>query len=240
MSDHVMNETSAPTKEMGAFTRMMNIFLAPRQAFESIDRKPDWLIPLVIILLVMVVFTIQIMPIVMPIQMEKQRVKMEERGMSADQIDQAMSMGEKTGKIIGPIAGVVTYAIILLLISGIVLFVGNILMGGKTTFKKIFSVVTYSSLIGTLNQILVLPIILSKKTAEVHFSLATFLPVDNAETLMYQFLKKFDLFAIWSLIVMGIGIAVIYRFTTKKSMTMVTALYVVYMAISLAWFSFTK
>ena len=239
MSDNVAMAPQTEKQDMSVVQRMLNIFVAPRQAFESINRKPDFLVPFIIVLLVIVAFTFAIMPVVMPTQMEKQRAKMEERGMSEEQINQAMSIGQKTGTIIGPIAAGVSTAIILLVMAGLYMFTGNVMLGGQTTFKHVFSVVTYSALIGSLGQLLSLPIILSKKTAEVHFSLATFLSEDSVETILYQFLKKIDLFAVWGIIVTGIGLAVIYRFTTKKGVTISAIWYVLYMVISLVWFGFT-
>jgi hypothetical protein len=82
-----------------------------------------------------------------------------------------------------------------------------------------------------------MPIIFSKKTMEVHFSLAAFMSSDAAETFLYQLLKKIDLFAIWQIAVAGIGVAIVYKFTTKKSITMVASLYIIFIIISLAWHS---
>lgn len=234
MSEAISNNNKGSQREMGTFEKIYNLFFAPRKTFESIDRKPAWLTPMVIVVVVVLLFTIVVMPIMIPQQMEKQRAKMEEKGMSAEQIDKAMEMGEKFGRILGPISAGVGTVIYLLAISGLFLFVGNIILGGKSSFKKLLSVVCYTSLIGSLNSIILLPIILSKENMDVHFSLAAFMSSDTTETFLYQFLKNIDLFWIWQIIVAGIGIAVIYKFSTKKSITMVASLYVIYMVISLA------
>ena len=231
-----MNEAiSNDQNELGTFAKISNVFFAPQKTFASIDRKPDWIIPLAIVLIITLLFTVVIMPIAIPEQMSKQRAKMEERGMSPEEIDRAMEIGEKAGKIAGPISAVVVSILFLLVISGILMFVGNIILGGKTSFKKLFSVVCYSSLIGSLNQLILLLIIPFKKTMDVHFSLAAFMSSDSSETMLYQLLKKIDLFTIWEIIVMGIGVAVIYKFTTKKSIGMVASLYVIYIILSLVW-----
>jgi hypothetical protein len=222
-------------QEMNVVQRVFGVFFSPRKTFEDIDRKPDWVVPMVIVVIIAVLFTIIIMPIALPQQMDKQREKFEERGMSDEEIERAMEMGGKFGRIIGPIGAAVGSVVYLLAIAGIFMFVGNTILGGKTTFKKLVSVVCYSSLIGSLNSIILLPMILSRKTMEVHFSLAAFMSADASETFLYQLLKKIDLFAFWQIVVAGIGVAVIYKFTTKKAIAMVASLYVLYMVISLAW-----
>jgi len=205
------------TKDIGFIQKVMGVFFTPQETFEAIDRKPDWIAPLVIIIIVTLIFTMVTMPITMPEQMEKQRVKMEERGMSDEEIDQAMAMGEKIGKFSGPIGAVIFVPIVLLIIALIFWFVGNVVLGGQTSFKKMFSVYTYSSLIGTLGLMLTSVLIVLRKSADVHFSLALLLPQDQSETFLYKILKGLSLFSIWQFAVLAIGFAVIYKFSIKKS-----------------------
>ena len=227
-------QNSVSEKEMGTFEKIYNVFLAPSKTFQSIDRKPDWIIPMAIVLAVVLLVTIFIMPIVMPEKMAEQRAKMEEKGMSPEEIDRAVEMGESIGSKAGPVMGVVSTFIVLLIIAALLMFTCGIILGGeKTSFKKVLSVVSYTSLIGSLGSLILLPVILSKKTAEVGFNLASFMSSDASESFLYQLLKKVDLFMIWEIIVAGIGLAVIYKLTTKKTITAVALLYVIVVAIGL-------
>lgn len=232
MSDFNSIENVNSQPQLNAVQRIFGVFFSPKKTFEDIDRKPDWIVPLVLILLLVVAFTIVTMPISMPERMEKQREKMEERGMSSEQIDAAMATGEKVGKIIGPIGAAITTAIILAIFTLILWFVGNVVLGGQTTFVKMFSVYNYSSLIGMLGLLLSLPLIISKQTANVHFSLALLLPDDQSKTVLYNFLKAFSLFSIWQYVVLAIGFAVIYKFSMKKSGITMLVLFIIYVIFS--------
>lgn len=220
---------------MNALQKVVGIFLSPRQTFEAIDQRPDWVVPLVIILLITLLFTIATAPVTIPEQMEKQRARMEERGMSDEQIQTAIAAGEKFGKIIGPIGAVIGTTVILLIFTLILWFVGNIVLGGQTSFVKMFSVYNYSSLIGMVGMLLSLPIVLSKKTANVHFSLASFLPEDQSKTLPYQILKQFGVFSIWQFVVLAIGFAVIYKFSIKKSAWIMAVLFLIAAALGVTF-----
>jgi hypothetical protein len=115
--------------------------------------------------------------------------------------------------------------------TGILLFCGNTIMGGDGKFKKVFSVVAWSSLIGLVGNILRTLLTVSKGTSQgVSTSLAVMLPTPawGQKTFLYRVLERFDLFAIWELIIWIIGLAVIYRFTTKKSATLIIGLWVIY------------
>lgn len=221
-------------QNMNAMQRIFGVFFSPKNTFQDIDRKPTWVVPVALILAIVVAFTIITMPITMPEQMEKQREKMLERGMGDDQIDQIMASQEKIGKFIGPVGAVISTIIILLIFAGILIFVGNIVLGGKTTFKTMFSVYVHSSLIGMLGMLLSLPLIIQKQTANVHFSLALMLSEDQSKTILYNVLKAFGLFSIWQYVVLAIGFAVIYKFSMKKAGIAMVVLFLIYVGFSVA------
>jgi len=229
-----MNEVSSSTatRELNFFQRFMGIFLSPRETYESIDRKPDWVMPLLVLVLITVAFTFITMPISMPEQMAKQREKLEEKGQSAEEIDAAMAMGEKFGKIIGPIGAAIGTGLILVLMSAIFLFIGNFILGGQTTFLKMFSVYLYTSLIGILAMLVKLPLILSKNTTDVSFSLAMLLPADAAKSFLYYILKSIELFSIWHFALLAIAFSVLYKFSMKKSAWVMVVLFGIYVLIS--------
>lgn len=218
--------------QMSIFEKILNVFIEPRKTFENLYQKPDWIIPTTILVVVMVVFTMLVMPIALPEQMEKQRQKYEERGMTDQEIERAMAVGEKAGKIIGPISSGITSIVVVLVVAGVLLFIGNIILGGESSYKKMLAVVAYSSMIGILNLILLLPLILSKQTMNVNFSLAAFLSADSIKTITYQLLSKVDFFSIWNIFVTGIGFSVMYKFSTKKSIITIAVLYTIYAVVS--------
>jgi hypothetical protein len=112
------------------------------------------------------------------------------------------------------------------------------MMGGETKFKKVFSVMAWSSLVGMVGQILKTFLILSKGTSRgVVTSLAILMPtpeLGEKTPILYRFLSRFDLFTIWELIIWIIGLAVIYRFETKKSAMLVLSLWAIWVLISVA------
>ena len=221
-------QTSAPAKEMGVLQRIIGVFTSPRQTFESVDRKPDWLVPFVIILVVSLAFTLALRPIMLEEQFEKQREAMLERGMSESQVDEQLQKGQKIAQITAPIGALVASALSLLIVAAVLLFCGNVVMGGEAKFKKVFAVNTWASLIGVLGIIIKAPFIWQKQTIQIHFGLAAFLSEDQAKTFLYKVFANVELFTIWGLIVLGIGLAVIYKWTTQRALTLVFVLWLIY------------
>jgi hypothetical protein len=229
-----MNTETDSIKETGALSKVVGIFTSPRETFKSIDQKPTWLVPFLIVVILSVVMQF----LVMDIGMKDQIARMEARNTPAAQIEAMQSRMEGPWKYIGvafvPVAILAVWAVL----AGILLFGGNTMMGGETKFKKVFSVMAWSSLVGMVGQILKTFLILSKGTSRgVVTSLAILLPtpeLGEKTPILYRFLSRFDLFTIWELIIWIIGLAVIYRFETKKSAMLVLSLWVIWVLISVA------
>jgi len=224
----IQGEHPQQSNESGPLSRMMGVFFSPKLTFASIGRKPDWLIPFIIIILLAVISVYFMQPIIISESLQKQHEKMEERGMSAEQMDTAAEQTAKVMKFTVLPIGIVGFAFTLVLGALIWLFVGNIFLGGAAKFKHTFAVNVYRSLIPTIGGLIKLPIILSKETLNVHFSLATFMSDELRETFLYKVLMHTDIFNIWSIAVLCIGLAAIYNFNVKKVWPVVVLIYVAY------------
>ncbi|MFA5126710.1 MAG: YIP1 family protein [Patescibacteria group bacterium] len=88
--------------------------------------------------------------------------------------------------------------------------------GGVGTFKQMLGVVAWGKLISASGMIVKLPLILSlNSVARVSTSLA--LLSGDPNSLSYQLLDIFDFFAIWSLIVIAIGIKAVHNFSRNQT-----------------------
>lgn len=219
---------------MGALSRIIGVFSSPRETFESIDRKPTWLVPF----LVVVIFTIVLQFLAMDIGIKDRMAMMEARDVPAQQIEAARAQAAGPLKYVGIAVTPVVILVVWAVLAGIFLFAGNTVMGGESKFKKVFSVMAWSSLIGIIGGILKTFLIMSKGTSRgVVTSLAILLQTPQAgqsPSILYRFLNRFDLFTIWTMVIWIIGMAVIFRFTTKKSATLVLSLWAIYIILAVA------
>jgi hypothetical protein len=232
--DQGAEETSMENQQVSAqgdslLGTLVNIFVSPREAYEAIDRRPRWVLPLVLVVIAAMVAAIFITPMAMEEGMAKQRDKLiEQRGMSPEEADRALAVGAKIGRITGPVMAPVGAVVAIVVVALVLLFLGNIVLGGASNFKKVFAMYTWTSLIGVLATIVKTPLMLSRGTVNVQTSLAAFLDPEQKGTFLYQLLARTDVFSLWELVLVCIGMAVVYRFTTKKAATGVVALYIVY------------
>lgn len=223
--------------EPGFFNRLVNIFTNPVKAMESINRVPTWFWALALIVLVSLVVAMVVMPFAMQMQIDIIRNNPNIPPEQAQMIEQQMSQGgaiQYVGAIFGIIIGL---PLVIIIIAAIFYFVGSVLLGGDSTFKKNFSIWIWASCISSLGAIIKLPVMYIKKTAMVTFSPALFLSGDNIGKPIYTLFSNFDFFVIWQLAVFATGYSIIYKFSRAKAFITVGILWAIWIVCHVAFSS---
>lgn len=193
---------------------IIDIFVNPSEVFRSIKEKPVWSTPLIIVLVILSIISILTVFSTLDLITTKQIDAMKERGMTDEQIEQAMHF--TSGPIIysfialGTINGVGTIigvsAILLLFALILNLFIP--VVGGEGSYKLVFSVVSYCALIKIPAQLLKWILIMVKHSLQVSTSLALFVPNLPVKSFTYRLLSSFDFFIIWEMILVALGISI--------------------------------
>ncbi len=212
MSQEVNGSAASGQKQLGLAARIINVFFNPQSTFLAVKEKPLWIVPAVIFVIVMAFYGYLQTSDPGLVQASNDLVmqKLEERNMPQEQMDAALAMTEKM-RAFTPVQTALFPLIALVFIgSGIWMFVANTLLGSRTTYGQMLGLTSYASLITALGTLVKLPIMLSKSDLMVHFSLATFMADSAKNTFLYKFLMSAtDLFSIWDMAVLSIGLAVL-------------------------------
>jgi hypothetical protein len=226
-----MEEITSPVppeeKTMGGASKILNLFFEPKRVFESLKIKPTWLVPFIIVALLGMSFYYFAYPMIISEQIAK--IKANEK-IPAEQKEAIIEKMQGTGHPpvwqlgISPIGMLVYLAVA----SAVLFFVFNVLLGGDSSFRKVFSVYCYSALVGIPATIVKLPLTLVKKSADVQTSLALLLSPDVKEKFLYKVFSSFDIFVIWQVILISMGMGVLYKYSTKKAFTAVLVLWVIW------------
>jgi hypothetical protein len=146
--------------------------------------------------------------------------------------DQQVATLEK----IAPYVGYVTVGylliatpIIMSVVAGVLYMVFNIFTGGTATFKQIFTVLVHTMPIGVLAQIFTVPLNYARETMTSGTTLAVLMPMFDDTSFMGGLLGAIDLFIVWSVFVLAIGLAVLYR---RRTQPIAIGLFVLYAVIA--------
>ena len=220
--------------EMSLIAKIAGIFLEPGKTFRNLSRSPNFIAPLVIVMLASLLFTIFALPIIVKSSLEMQREKLEELDTPQEQIDQQLEIAKKFIKPFALVAAPISTVVIALIITGIMLFAGNIVMGGESKYKMMLSLYCYSDLVDVIAFAVRLPLVLNKGTMEVYISLAALMPEAMKETIWFKIAAVFDIFVIWKLILISVGMGIVYKTKTHKPLLIMVLIYLLFAGISIA------
>lgn len=212
-----------------SFQRIAGVLFAPAETFEEIARRPDILVPFVVILLIGFACSILMMPHVDLVS--GAREAMEARGnMSADDIDRALRITTAFGKVmtyVSPVISAIFYAIV----AGVLLIAFR-MFGGEGTYKQSLSVSLYSWLPQVIYTIVLAAVIISRGTMPAEqmggavLSNLAFLTDFKEHRVLYSFLSSIDLFNIWTIVLMTFGMSAVSRLSRARSAAIVISLWV--------------
>ena len=211
---------------------IINIFTAPTKAFEDLNEKPTWVIPFIITVLVALVTQYLTLDLNLDYRIEM----MEARGMSDQQIEQSQQQMQGPLKYIGLILAPIFIPIFWAIIALILLGFSKITIPEGLNFKKSFSIIAWTSLIGSLLAILLTAIIMAKGSVHgvaLDFSVLMDTPaVGESKSIMYRIMSKLDPFTLWTMFLWALGLKVMGKVEMSKAITPVAIIWVLWVAVS--------
>jgi hypothetical protein len=151
-----------------------------------------------------------------------------------DEAYQRMEEGVKNAPITGGISAIVFWPLAMAITAGLLMGVFSMLMGGNATFKHVFAVVAHSSVIIAIQQVFSMP--LSYARGEfAGANLGIFVPMLEETSFPAKFLGSIDLFFVWWMVSLAIGIGVLYKRRTAGIAFSLLGLYVAIALIVAFW-----
>jgi hypothetical protein len=212
-----MNENIGSETATGFFDRLGWIFYAPGRVFHDIERGAvSWWQPLIWLGLFHMLIAIVSLPI------RRLLLEMNIQELPEDLLEKLIeywSLLAVFEVITSPIA-----IFLVVLITGSIGYIFISIVAAKSNFKQFFTLFLYASIIGTVGGLLSMLVvrfvkglqtIRSAEDATFSFGLGFLAPPDNA--LLEAVYTSFDLFAIWSLVIVALGLMHIFKMTRNQA-----------------------
>jgi hypothetical protein len=238
-----MADQAEQVGSMSEAGRIAGIFWEPRPVFEDLAERPRWWVPLILLTALSLVLVVTLSRVVGWESVLRQQMESNSRlaQMPAEQRERGIEMGLKFASISGYVGAAVGVTVSTLLIAAVMLGSLNLLGGAKLKYRQAFSVTCYSFLPTGLSTIMIMVVMFLKDPAE--FSLQNALPVHlgaflNPQTTvkwLYTLASSFNLFTIWVILLMALGLSVASRkLTFGKSLTLVALPWAVFVLLTCA------
>ena len=224
-----------------SFARIFGVLFSPGETFASIARRPDWVTPLLVIVLIGYAGTALILPRMdwdAIVAMQEEQIKAKNPTITQEQIDR-MAWFTKAGGTVFAWAAPVLFVIWYLIVAGVLLIAFR-LFGGEGTFKQAFSATLYAWMALVINSIIVTIVAVARggmidptQMATMVKSNPAFLVSMKEQPLLFALLSSLDVFTIWMVVLLIIAFAALSRTSKAKAATIVIPLWVVCILIKL-------
>jgi hypothetical protein len=199
---------------------MFGIYASPTHTFERLREKPVWLLPLLIAVVAnMAATAVSAQFVDWQAQRDLALERMQQRGMPEEQIQKALEGMERfhtnpflrTGL---PLFGSLFNQLVAVFFLALVYNLCLPLLGAGGNYVRTLSVVTHAGLVALPGAVVRILLVLFKRSAEVSTSLLLAAP-GLKPGFLYVLFSRVDLFVVWQLVLVGLGLKV--AFGTKGS-----------------------
>jgi Yip1 domain len=222
---------AAPGAPKSLPARVIGVLVAPRATYADVAARPRWLgvLAFIVILGAAGTFVFLSTDVGRNAMIDQQIETMRSFGVQMnDAAISRLEQGADRGKYFGPIFQAITLPLAGLLISAIAFAVFNAVLGGDARFKQVFAVVAHSGVVVCLSQMFGLPLAYAREKMTSTTNLAVFAPFLDENSFPARLLGAIDLFLIWWIVSLAIGLGILYR---KRTAPIATTLIVIYVAL---------
>jgi hypothetical protein len=214
--EEMENVSPSGEAEGGFWASLIDIFIDPVKVFRRIEAGLSWWKPFLVIAIASSVIAYFQQPI------NKQLFMLNERGLSEDQLQTQGEMMDRFGFV-----GMIAAPLIVLLIYVILAALCNVtvnLVSGRSGFKKMLGLLSFTGFIGLIEQALRMLIIHMRGIENItsredlystSFSLNRFI---GAHGILRAILESLSLFQIWFLVLFVAGVSVVYGISRKAAL----------------------
>jgi len=215
--------------------RSLGVIHSPTATFAAVAAHPRWLGVLVLTLAINAACGIALMRTDAGRQafVDQMVRRTEAIGNQVSDVQYAMfeRMSERgvmfvaAGTLIGSVVGVAALA-------GLLLGVFNVGFDGRASYRQLFAVVAHSGVILAVRSLFATPLNYARESFASPTTVGVFFPMLDEASAAARFLGFIDLFFVWWVIVLAIGVSVLYR---RSARPIVLGFLCVYVVIALAW-----
>jgi hypothetical protein len=226
----------APSAEgrPGLIGRAVGVLTSPRSTFEHVVAEPRWAGILAVSVAIVAVLSAALVSTDFAQRelLEQQRSSVEAFGMTVTpEMEEQFAQGLAVATYTTLGSTLVGIPIICLILAAILYGVGSGFLGSQAAFKQVLAVVAHAGVVFGLQQLFVAPLNYVRESIQPPTTLAAFAPMLDDDTFLYRLLSGVDLFYLWWLMALSIGLAVLWRRETRP---IATTLFVVYAAVAVA------
>ena len=212
---HPTGVPTVPDTPTGIWAIIVGVFTSPTKAFTQFVQKPRLLMPLLAVIVISSLGGIGSGEYGARIQYDMMKTSTVLPPQALEQMRQDAENPNLIQIALMTPAMMVFGSVLAALVAW---FLGAVIFGGQAKFKAIWGVGLLADLIVHIGGLLRLPLVHAKGTMYVSYGLAALFPDKDFTSIGYSLLYYLDAFAVWAIIVAGIGYGAVFGITRGRGL----------------------
>jgi hypothetical protein len=216
MTPEIVPDEESQPKGLGEGSRLTGVFFEPAKTFEDIAARPNFWAPLILIMVVALVYMALYGQHVGWERMIRHQTEMSSRAaqLSPEQRETQIQMGAKFAPIFGYVGVLVGVPLVTLIWSAVLLGIVKGMMSAQMRLKQVFAILCYAAMPGLIMMLLAIAVMFMKSPDDFNlqnplvFNPGAFLDQATTSKFLYSLASAIDLFTLWKLVLIGIGLKV--------------------------------
>lgn len=228
-----LSSQSASSPARGLAGRVIGVLTSPRATYADVAARPRWLGVLIVVLATTIASSSWLLSTEVGqralIDQQLQTAEAFGRPIPDAQYEQLKRFAPYSVYLVA--AGQIVFVpLVALVIAGIVFAIFNGGLGADATFRQVFAIVACSGVLMALKTVFATPLNYARESLSSPTNLTAVLPFFEDNTFGARLLGSIDLFLIWWVVSLAIGLGVLYK---RRTAPIATTLLVMYGAIAL-------
>lgn len=206
----------APQAPLSAAKRIIGIFFSPKATFEDIARKPSWLAPLAILILISIGLSVSLARHADWIEISKDQIAKSKfasrqfEQLTDDQKSRAYEQAAERSKVIRYVRGFIGWPMLVVIMGSIYFGMFKLVGGARLNFVTAFAITVFAHLPVGLKELISIPVVFLKDPASIdpeNFLASNPAAIFGNDLATWQLvpLAFLDVFGLWALVLIAIG-----------------------------------
>ena len=205
---------AASPESVGLGARFLGVITSPRETFERVAADPRWIGMLALGAGVVAVMSSVLVSadFAQREMLEQQVSSMEAFGVTVtDDVYADLEQGLGVAPYTTLATLLVGIPIVCAIMAGLLYGVGYGFLGARASFVQVFAVVVHAGPVFVVAQLFVAPLNYARESITSPSTLAAFAPLLDDDTFAYKLFSTIDLFHVWWVMILAIGLAVLWK-----------------------------